>query len=153
MEPRLLDALESKNAHEFPRLVLMFAGLAFASILISVYNRYLRQMLSFRWCQWLTTRYLREWLGGSTFYRIERDRLIDDPDQRIAVDLDLFATTTLSLTFDLFLGARDARLVLRHPLEHGGHTRRNDQSHAPPDSGIHALGSHGVCDCRLAPDK
>jgi putative ATP-binding cassette transporter len=35
------------------------------------------------------------------FYRIERDRLIDNPDQRIAVDLDLFATTTLSLTLDL----------------------------------------------------
>ena len=35
------------------------------------------------------------------FYRIERDRLTDNPDQRIAVDLDLFATTTLSLTLDL----------------------------------------------------
>jgi putative ATP-binding cassette transporter len=95
------DALESKNVHEFPQLVLMFAGLAFASITIFVYNRYLRQMLGFRWRQWLTTRYLQEWLDDGTFYRIERDRLVDNPDQRIAVDLDLFATTTLSLTLDL----------------------------------------------------
>jgi putative ATP-binding cassette transporter len=96
------DALESKNIHAFPRLMIMFAVLALAFCAISVYNRYLRQMLGFRWRQWLTTRYLLEWLEGSTFYRIERDGLTDNPDQRIAVDLDLFATTTLSLTLDLF---------------------------------------------------
>jgi len=95
------DALESRNVHEFPQLILMFAGLAFASIAISVYKRYLRQMLGFRWRQWLTTRYLREWLDDSTFYRIERDRVVDNPDQRIAVDLDLLATNTLALTLDL----------------------------------------------------
>ena len=95
------DALQSKNVDAFPQLMLMFAGLAFAFITISVYIRYLRQMLGFQWRQWLTTRYLKEWLDGATFYRIERDRLTDNPDQRIAVDLALFATTTLSLTLDL----------------------------------------------------
>ncbi|MFM0340539.1 ABC transporter ATP-binding protein/permease [Paraburkholderia fungorum] len=95
------DALESRNVREFPQLMLIFAGLAFASVAITVYNRYLRQMLGFRWRQWLTTRYLREWLGDGIFYRIERDRLVDNPDQRIAADLDLLATATLSLTLDL----------------------------------------------------
>ncbi|CAN7792511.1 ABC transporter ATP-binding protein/permease [Paraburkholderia hospita] len=95
------DALEGRKVYEFPQLMLLFSALAFAFVSISVYNRYLRQMLGFRWRQWLTTRYLQEWLGGATFYRIERDRLTDNPDQRIAVDLDLFATTTLSLTLDL----------------------------------------------------
>jgi len=95
------DALESKNVDEFPKLMLLFSGLAFAFVMLSVFNRYLRQMLGFRWRQWLTTRYLQEWLDNGTFYRIERDRLADNPDQRIAVDLGLFATTTLSLTLDL----------------------------------------------------
>jgi putative ATP-binding cassette transporter len=95
------DALESRDMHEFPLLMLTFAGLAFGSIAIAVYNRYLRQMLGFRWRQWLTTRYLKQWLDESTFYRIERDRLVENPDQRLAVDLDMFANTTLSLTLDL----------------------------------------------------
>ena len=95
------DALESRDVHQFPLLMLTFAGLAFGSIAISVYNRYLRQMLGFRWRQWLTTRYLKQWLDDSTFYRIERDRLVENPDQRLAVDLDTFASTTLSLTLDL----------------------------------------------------
>ncbi|MFM0348228.1 ABC transporter ATP-binding protein/permease [Paraburkholderia sp. RL17-347-BIC-D] len=95
------NALEGRNVREFPQLMLLFSALAFAFVAISVYNRYLRQMLGFQWRQWLTTRYLQEWLGDGTFYGIERDRLTDNPDQRIAVDLDLFATTTLSLTLDL----------------------------------------------------
>ena len=95
------NALESRNVHEFPQLMLFFSALAFAFVAISVLNRYLRQMLGFRWRQWLTTRYLQEWLADGTFYRIERDRLTDNPDQRIAVDLESFATTTLSLTLDL----------------------------------------------------
>ncbi|HTR08551.1 MAG TPA: ABC transporter ATP-binding protein/permease [Paraburkholderia sp.] len=95
------NALEGRNVHEFPQLMLLFSALAFAFVAISVYKRYLRQMLGFRWRQWLTTRYLQEWLGDGTFYRIERDRLTDNPDQRLAVDLDSFATTTLSLTLDL----------------------------------------------------
>ncbi|KXU83718.1 ABC transporter ATP-binding protein [Paraburkholderia monticola] len=95
------NALEDRNLREFPQLMLLFSALAFAFVAISVYNRYLRQMLGFRWRQWLTTRYLEAWLGDGTFYRIERDRLIDNPDQRLAVDLDLFANITLSLALDL----------------------------------------------------
>ncbi|MGH8781906.1 ABC transporter ATP-binding protein/permease [Paraburkholderia sp.] len=95
------NALQSKDVHDFPRLLGIFTALAFGFIILAVYGRYLRQMLGFRWRQWLTTRYLNEWLGDATFYRIERDRLADNPDQRISDDLQSFATTTLSLTLDL----------------------------------------------------
>ncbi|WP_153099257.1 ABC transporter ATP-binding protein/permease [Paraburkholderia hayleyella] len=95
------NALQAKNVRDFPHLLLVFSGLAFAFIILAVYGRYLRQMLGFRWRQWLTTRYLQDWLRGGTFYRIERDRLTDNPDQRISDDLQSFANTTLSLTLDL----------------------------------------------------
>ncbi|TAM07385.1 MAG: ABC transporter ATP-binding protein/permease [Paraburkholderia sp.] len=96
------NALQAKQAKQFWHLLLVFTGLAFAYIILAVYKRYLTQMLSFRWRQWLTTRFLGDWLGEGTFYRIERDRLTDNPDQRISDDLQSFATTTLSLTLDLF---------------------------------------------------
>jgi putative ATP-binding cassette transporter len=95
------DALQSKNVKQFPHLLMVFTGLAFSFIILAVYGRYLRQMLGFRWRQWLTTHFLSDWLGNGTFYRIERDRLADNPDQRISDDLQSFATTTLSLTLDL----------------------------------------------------
>ncbi|OTP68032.1 ABC transporter ATP-binding protein/permease [Caballeronia sordidicola] len=95
------NALQTKNVHDFPHLLMIFTGLAFAYILLAVYGRYLRQMLGFRWRQWLTHRYLEQWLGDKAFYRIERDRLADNPDQRISDDLQSFATTTLALSLDL----------------------------------------------------
>jgi putative ATP-binding cassette transporter len=95
------NALQTKNVKVFPHLLLVFTGLAFAYILLAVYGRYLRQMLGFRWRQWLTHRYLEQWLGDKAFYRIERDRLADNPDQRISDDLNSFASTTLALSLDL----------------------------------------------------
>jgi putative ATP-binding cassette transporter len=95
------NMLQNKSVKDFPHLMLVWAGLVAALIVLFVYGRYLRQMLGFRWRQWLTTRYLQEWLGDGAFYRIERDRLADNPDQRISDDLQSFATSTLTLTLDL----------------------------------------------------
>ncbi|MBR8125154.1 ABC transporter ATP-binding protein/permease [Burkholderia multivorans] len=95
------NALQTKNVHDFPHLMMQFSMLAFGFIILAVYGLYLRQMLGFRWRQWLTDRFLGEWLGDRAFYRIERDRLADNPDQRVADDLQAFATTTLSLSLDL----------------------------------------------------
>jgi putative ATP-binding cassette transporter len=149
------DALESRSVHAFPQLMLVFAGLAFTFIMISVYNRYLRQMLGFRWRQWLTTRYLQEWLDDGTFYRIERDRLTDNLDQRIAVDLDLFATTTLSLTLDLLstLETLETLVWFSIVLWNTAGALVVMIGGTPVQSRLHALGSHCLCDCRLAPDK
>ncbi|SDI47727.1 ABC transporter ATP-binding protein/permease [Paraburkholderia phenazinium] len=95
------NMLQAKDVKDFPHLMIVWAVLVAALIVLFVYDRYLRQMLGFRWRQWLTTRYLEEWLGDGAFYRIERDRLADNPDQRISDDLQSFATSTLSLTLDL----------------------------------------------------
>ncbi|WP_010092905.1 ABC transporter ATP-binding protein/permease [Burkholderia ubonensis] len=95
------NALQAKNVHDFPGLLMQFSAFAFSFIILAVYGRYLRQMLGFRWRQWLTNRFLNEWLGDRAFYRIERDRLADNPDQRITDDLQSFATTTLTLSLDL----------------------------------------------------
>lgn len=95
------NALESKNTHAFGALLTRFTVLALSFIVLAVYVLYFRQMLSFRWRQWLTRRYVDKWLSKHAFYRIERDRLADNPDQRISDDLQSMASTTLSLTIDL----------------------------------------------------
>lgn len=95
------NALEKRDTTVFTGLVVTFSVLAFSFIILAVYSIYLRQMLGFRWRQWLTRVYVKEWLGDRAFYRIERDRLADNPDQRIADDLDSLASTTLSLSLDL----------------------------------------------------
>ena len=95
------NTMVAKNGPEFWHLLLQFTIAAFVFVAMAVYRVYLRQMLEFRWRQWLTDRYLRAWLGERAFYRIERDRLADNPDQRISDDLQSFASNTLELSLGL----------------------------------------------------
>ncbi|HZT20781.1 MAG TPA: ABC transporter ATP-binding protein/permease [Dongiaceae bacterium] len=93
------NAIQDKNQPLFWHEMLIFCPLAIISIVIDVYRFYLTSMLSIRWRRWLTRRYLGEWLGDRTYYRMElTGRGTDNPDQRIQEDLDNFAAQSLSLS-------------------------------------------------------
>jgi putative ATP-binding cassette transporter len=95
------NALQKYDAAEFWHQILRFSYLAVIYIVIAVYQVYLRQMLQIRWRQWLTGRYLTDWLAGRTYYRMQLiGDATDNPDQRIAQDLNLFVSQTLSLSLD-----------------------------------------------------
>lgn len=95
------DALDKRDLPAFTHLVLVFTLLAFIFIALSTAQIYFRQMLEFRWRQWLTDVYLRQWLVSRSYYRMERDHIVDNPDQRIAEDLRSMASNTLALSIDL----------------------------------------------------
>lgn len=100
------NTLEKKDQAEFMRLLGVFGGLAFAYIVMAVYQLYLSQMLQIKWRRWLTERYLDDWLRHRVYYRMQlTDRATDNPDQRIADDLGSFVGTTLSLTLGLLNAA------------------------------------------------
>src|SRR3954469_15063368 len=100
------NALEQRDFEAFQALLLRFGVLAAIYIVGSVYRLYLRQMLEIRWRGWLTRHYLDLWLGQSAYYHLELVRRgADNPDQRIAEDLRLFTTNTLSLSLDFLSSA------------------------------------------------
>ena len=56
---------------------------------------YLTQRFIIRWRVWLTDRLTADWLGDEAFYRGRfLDNPIDNPDQRIQLDIDSFTTGT-----------------------------------------------------------
>jgi vitamin B12/bleomycin/antimicrobial peptide transport system ATP-binding/permease protein len=95
------DAIQQYNYPVFLSSLLEFTGIALALILLGTYRTYFHQMLEFRWRQWLTQTYLKDWFGNHAYYRIERDSLADNPDQRVSVDLQSLASTTLNLSLGL----------------------------------------------------
>jgi putative ATP-binding cassette transporter len=102
---RFYDALQHKNAAAFGYELLVFSALAGSFILLAVYQVYLSQGLQIRWRQWMTHRLLGSWLQNSTPYRMQLSGdCADNPDQRIAEDIKLFVSSTLSLGTGL-LGA------------------------------------------------
>lgn len=96
------NSLQKKDQAEFMHLLAVFSGLALAYIVMAVYELYLSQMLQIKWRRWLTARYLDDWLRQRAYYRMQlTDRATDNPDQRIADDLNGFVGTTLTLTLGL----------------------------------------------------
>ncbi len=94
--------LQKRDGARFVPLILQFTLLATIYIAMAVYQFYLRQALQIRWRRWLTAHYLDEWLAGRTYYRMQlTGQQTDNPDQRIAEDLNLFVEKTLSLTLGL----------------------------------------------------
>ena len=96
------NAIQDKRLDDFYSLLWKFTGLAFAYIGIAVYRFYLQQMLQIEWRTWLNERFLADWLRDRAYYRLQLlDRGTDNPDQRIAEDLNLFVTNTLALGLGL----------------------------------------------------
>jgi putative ATP-binding cassette transporter len=93
------DALQDKDYGVFFHQLIRFCWLAGVFIVFAVYESYLNQMLQIRWRRWLTDRYLRAWLTEGAYYRMQFvPGAADNPDQRVAEDVRLFISTTLSLS-------------------------------------------------------
>ena len=75
--------------------MLIYVGLAIAHIARSLLDVYLTQRFIIRWRVWLTHRLTGDWLDGDAYYRGRFiDSPIDNPDQRIQQDIDIFTTGT-----------------------------------------------------------
>src|SRR5689334_24414094 len=92
------SARQAENARMFRQQLFRVAWLVGAFIWLAVYQLYLSQMLEIRWRRWLTDRYLRAWLADDAYYRMQLvAHETDNPDQRIAEDVQLLASHTLGL--------------------------------------------------------
>jgi putative ATP-binding cassette transporter len=103
------SALQDKNMPAFRGQLFRVTYLITIFIFLAVYQVYLNQMLEIRWRRWLTDRYLRAWLTNGAYYRMQLQASeTDNPDQRIAEDVQLLASHTLAL----FTGGLRATVTL-----------------------------------------
>ncbi|WP_406704093.1 ABC transporter ATP-binding protein/permease [Sodalis sp.] len=95
------DALQTKNFPMFKSQLFKFTWLALLYILLSIYKIYLTQGLQMHWRRWMTRQYMEKWLSHHVYYHTEQQQTADNPDQRIAEDLNALTNGTLSLTLGL----------------------------------------------------
>jgi putative ATP-binding cassette transporter len=102
---RFFNSLQDKNWENFFWELQVFCALAAAYVLLAVYQLYLNQWLQIRWRTWMTGAYVARWLKDSAHYRMQlRGDAADNPDQRIADDINQFVEKTLTVGIRL-LGA------------------------------------------------
>jgi ABC-type uncharacterized transport system fused permease/ATPase subunit len=75
-------------------------------------------MLQIRWRRWLTRRYLGAWLANRAYYQLQLKNGADNPDQRIAEDINQFTNYVLTLSLGVLtslvtLGSFLCRFVRR----------------------------------------
>ncbi len=75
--------------------IVILVGLFVAEIARNLLDIYLMQRFIVRWRVWLTRRLTRDWLEGNAYYRGQFiEGPVDNPDQRIQQDIDIFTTGT-----------------------------------------------------------
>jgi len=97
-QSRFYNALQDRNWDSFVTELWTFAALAFAYIMLAIYQLYLQQWLQIRCRAWLTARYVDHWLTGANHYRMQLlGDAADNPDQRIADDIRMFVENGLTI--------------------------------------------------------
>ena len=85
------DKVKNSGIHGFWMALAIFCLLAALFIARVVLDIYLTQRFIIAWRVWLTGRLSDDWLDGRAYYRdLFIDNTIDNPDQRIQQDVDIF---------------------------------------------------------------
>lgn len=90
------DAVRDSGIRGFWFSILVFGLLVVAYLAQTLLDVYLMQFFIIRWRVWLTDRLTGDWLDGRAYYRarfLDGDP-VDNPDQRIQQDVDVFTTGT-----------------------------------------------------------
>ena len=101
------SALSAKDRALFIEKTANFAvGLAVATPL-TVLFRFQRSRLALNWRAWMTTELARQYYTDKTYYQIEMDPRVDNPDQRITEDVKAFTQVSLDFFIDLMTSVID----------------------------------------------
>jgi putative ATP-binding cassette transporter len=111
------QAVRDSGVRGFWTAILTFVVIATVYVGRQMVDIYLTQRFIIRWRVWLTDRLTGDWLDEESFYRGRfLDQPIDNPDQRIQLDIDSFTagtgtganTPTVGTTTTLLFGAINA---------------------------------------------
>ena len=85
------DAVKNSGKDGFFFSILVFCVMATIYVARIMLDLFLMQRFMLAWRAWLTDRLTGDWLDGKAYYRARFiDDTIDNPDQRIQLDIDIF---------------------------------------------------------------
>jgi vitamin B12/bleomycin/antimicrobial peptide transport system ATP-binding/permease protein len=100
----MMTALADRNAPTFIYKMALVVGYNLVSAPVVALSGYVTGKLMLNWRQWLTEQFLEDSLRDRAFYRISSDARIDNPDQRISEDLNVFTAFAVSFVVQVLQG-------------------------------------------------
>lgn len=95
------SALAAKDADRFWTSILQCLAILIVAVPIYAFYYYVRDKLGIYWRRWLTRSFLGSYFSNRAYYELNASTEIDNPDQRVAEDINTF--TQRSLYFLLVL--------------------------------------------------
>lgn len=95
------SALAARDTDRFWASIWRYTAILLAAVPIYAWYYYVRDTLGLRWRRWLTDRFLARYFHQRAYYRLNAASGIDNPDQRIAEDINSF--TQQSLYFSMIV--------------------------------------------------
>ena len=84
------DALAKHDANAFYRVMFLAIAAQLGMALFYVVCDLPFEILVLRWREWLTKRFIREYLQNCNYYVLNLDHAVDNPDERMAIDIAQF---------------------------------------------------------------
>ncbi|MBI4756880.1 MAG: ABC transporter ATP-binding protein/permease [Betaproteobacteria bacterium] len=103
------SALAARQEERFWTAIRFCLGLLVVAVPIFAFYYYVRDKLGIHWRRWLTNRFLDSYFAQRHYYELNANAGIDNPDQRIAEDINTF--TQRSLYYLLILVGSIMQLV------------------------------------------
>ena len=92
-----MTALQKQEVHAFSWSMTQFAFVMLLATPITVYYQFLRTRLALVWREWLSNHLFGRFFGGHTYYKLNNDPRIDNPDQRMTQDVETFCNSSVGL--------------------------------------------------------
>ena len=89
------SALAARDSDRFWASIWRYTAILVAAVPIYALYYYVRDTLGLRWRRWLTDRFLARYFHDRAYYRLGSTSDIDNPDQRIAEDINSFTQKSL----------------------------------------------------------
>ncbi|UXE61415.1 MAG: ATP-binding cassette domain-containing protein [Woronichinia naegeliana WA131] len=96
---RLIDVIiQEKDASQFASTLIVYAIGLICVTLLAGFTKDIRKKIALDWYQWLNTQILEKYFSNRAYYKINFQSDIDNPDQRLAQEIEPIATNAISLS-------------------------------------------------------
>jgi len=96
-----MDAIQKKNLDDFYYFLAVYAGLILLATPIQVFYGFFRTRLALVWRSWLSQSLFAGYFNNLAYLKLTRDKDVDNPDQRMAQDVDSFCNSSVGLSISI----------------------------------------------------
>ena len=91
-----MTAVSDRRFGQFLTRGVLYGGVFIASSIVAAFYRFSEERLRLLWRTWLTGSLIDRYLSNNTFYRLQANEAVDNPDERITEDVKSYTQTTLA---------------------------------------------------------